>query len=178
MPGFTLAKRERATCRKNAEVVAGDVYSCLVGEEGSESCIYTCHARVESYAPCWPGGPVRSTRIAYCVAAPWSRRLVALALEKPLPALPLAEHEKPRTWGLELAGGLRCVKSTAKPPMFDGMPVRYGCEHDVVLLGMVMTRTEPWHAQEAYVHPYSTPYLTAGPIADVSVAWYGIPNSR
>jgi len=126
-PGFTITKHARATCPERSVLVSG--VACIVGEQ-------------RSYESCWPGGPERSTRVVYCMFMPWVRQVAALTLEHSLPVLSFAPKLL-RPWGVRLTGGLRCVLSTAKPEELNGMPVRYGCEHNVVLLGKVTTTTEP-----------------------------------
>jgi len=182
-PGFTIIKRARATCPQLSVLVPG--YSCVVGGESSELCIYTCHTEGGFYESCWPGGPERSARVVYCMFMPWLRHVAALTLEHPLRTISFRSKPAPKLrgdpWGVQLAGGLRCVKSSAKPEELNGIPARYSCEHNAVLVGKVMKKTEPWRAQEAYVNLHArTPQsdLTAGPVVDVSVAWYGVANAR
>ena len=145
-------------------------------EPGSEAIgrAYRCFAGNFLYDPCWAerGG----TPAVLCLAFPWSVTDIRLDLSAPLSAIPVAAGPAApaEPWGLELAGGQRCVLLQGAHSVFDGRVIDYYCSPRLSLLRGLLESGAIWRAASVIVVAGKQ---ALGPSEQIKTAWYGRPDS-
>ena len=163
--GLTVAGNVSGTCAFESLMTPGrpDAWDCL-GED------------TQVYDPCFenpfapPAEPGEAPGELACMTSPFGNEVVLLSLDAPLdrnkettPA-PAAEAWN-LPWGLELAGGERCLLLADIDVVLAGEAVHYDCADGGTILGVV-DRSQPL---------WTVMYLADGDmvttLADVAVAW-------
>ena len=146
-------------------------------EPGSEAIglAYRCFAGNSIYDPCW--AERAATPTVLCLPYPWAHGAVKLLVREPLGAIP-SQGRGPglsEPWGLELASGQRCVLAQGAHSMFAGRVIDYYCSARLWLLrGLTESRPE-WQASS--VVAAKSGKLARGPVEEITIAWFGIPDT-
>jgi hypothetical protein len=162
--GLTVAANASGVCGSESLMTPGrpDAWDCL-GEDN------------QVYDPCFenPFAPTSSADApgeVACMTSPFGTEVVLLALDAPLDrdkeVAPGTEAESWNLpWGLELAGGERCLLLANIEVVLAGEAVHYDCANGGAILGVV-DRSQPL---------WTVIYLADGEmvttLADVAVAW-------
>jgi hypothetical protein len=155
--GFrTTSTASHASCDPGSEAI-GQAYRCFAGN-------YV-------YDPCW--AVKATTPTVLCLPYPWSVTDVRLLVTAPLTAIP-NEGGAGLPWGVELAGGRRCVLLQGAHSLFDGHVVDYYCDPQLSLLGG-LTKTEPVWRASSVLEKGAKP--APGPTEQIAIAWFGRPDS-
>jgi hypothetical protein len=132
-PGYTLVAHERGACWTGSiSAQRPDAWRCMTGNEIHDPCF----------------APTAETRVVYCPQSGGSKRLIAIALTKPLPhgarnAAPTGASGPPTT--IVLRGGVTCGYITGATGVVAGMRINYGCSDGRELLGDPDRRSPVWH---------------------------------
>jgi len=148
-----------ATCETGSEAI-GQAYRCFAGNE--------------IYDPCWAEKAAMPTVL--CLPYPWSRSEVRLRVHGSLGAIPShggAGLGEP--WGVELAGGQRCVLAQGTHTEFAGRVIDYYCSAKLWLLRGLTESGLVWRADSVIVAKSGK--LTHGSAAEIRIAWYGRPDT-
>jgi hypothetical protein len=105
---------------------------------------WRCRAKHVIYDPCF----VKSTgsqKTVICPQSPWVGDSVQIVLNAPLVKSTFVPLDMSRTlpWGIELITGELCHAINAKE-MYDGMPIRYACTHQTILMGYLQRCNPVW----------------------------------
>jgi hypothetical protein len=126
------------TCFTSSSVVGRRaVYRCITGNLLRDPCYADAVAEAKRAGP-----------VVVCAAAPWTRTLVRITLETPLPGDPPVPVAG-RPWGLALADGSRCVFVTGASELVGGYRLNYTCSNGRVLFGLPRTSGATWTIREA-----------------------------
>jgi hypothetical protein len=142
-------------------------------EPGSEAIgqAYRCFAGHFLYDPCWAAKA--STPTVLCLAFPWSVTDIRLTVSAPLsPIPPVGPISEP--WGVELAGGQRCVVIQGAHSTFDGRVIDYYCNARLSLLRGLAKTGPVWRAASVIG---TSGHQAAGPVREIRIAWFGRPDS-
>jgi hypothetical protein len=155
--GYRVTSRAaRAQCSPGSEAV-GQAYRCFAGNT--------------VYDPCWAeraGSPT-----VLCVADPWLHTVAELRVRSPLGAVPAEGGGSPgEPWGVQLAGGQRCVLAQGAHGAFDGVAVDYYCAPGLSLLRGLDRGPATWTARSVID---KSGKFSAGPAERIAIAWYGSP---
>jgi hypothetical protein len=145
-------------------------------EPGSEAIgqAYRCFAGNAIYDPCW--AEKAATPAVVCLPYPWSRSEVILRLRASLGAVPgqggpgLGEP-----WGVELAGGQRCLLAQGAHTEFAGRVIDYYCSARLWLLRGLSERGPVWHASSVLASKSGN--QSRGPTEEIRIAWFGRPDT-
>jgi hypothetical protein len=124
---------------------AGECFttSSLIGRRG----VYRCITGNILRDPCYLD-PAAADPTVICVADPWRRTVVRIALRDPLPAdEPIGAAGRP--WALELASGARCVFVTGASQLAGGYRLNYVCDRDRFLFGLPRTSAATWRIRQS-----------------------------
>jgi hypothetical protein len=155
--GYRVTSRAaHAQCSQGSEAI-GQAYRCFAGNA--------------VYDPCWAekaGSPT-----VLCVADPWLRTAAELQVSSPLGPIPAEGGGGPgEPWGVQLAGGQRCVLAQGAHGSFDGTVVDYYCTPGLSLLRGLDRSAATWTARSVID---KSGKLSAGPTQKIAIAWYGSP---
>ncbi len=143
-------------------------------EPGSEAIgrAYRCFAGNAVYDPCWAEKAARPTVL--CLPEPWSASATRLSVTGQLGAIPAQPGGASEPWGVELAGGQRCILLQGAHGSFDGQVIDYYCGPQLSLLrGLI--RTGPlWRAHSV---ADKAGHQVGGPVQMVTIAWFGTADS-
>src|SRR3712207_2392195 len=162
--GLTVAANVSGICGSESLMTSGrpDAWDCL-GEDN------------QVYDPCFenpfaPQGDADAPGEVACMTSPFVDEVVLLALDAPLdrdkevvPGADAASGSLP--WGLELAGGERCLLLADIEVVLAGEAVHYECMDGGTILGDV-DRSQP-----LWTVIYLADGETATTLADVAIAW-------
>lgn len=161
---LTVRETLTGTCIGDSIAVSdrADAFHCL-GESS------------QVYDPCFenPFAPSDEPGDLACVPDPFSREVVLLTVEDPLPrekeAAPVQEQDPfapwDLPWALELANGDRCTLLGGTLYQLGGQIVYYSCEQNGAVLGVVD------HDQPLWTVNYLADGDVASSLVDVAVAW-------
>jgi hypothetical protein len=162
--GLTVTANVSGVCGSESLASPGrpDAWDCL-GED------------TQVYDPCFenPFAPASSDDApgeVACMTSPFIDEVVLLALDAPLDRdkeiAPGPEAESWNLpWGLELAGGERCVLRSNIDVVLAGEAVHYDCANGGVILGDVDREQPVWTVM------YLADGAMESTLADVAVAW-------
>ncbi|MGO8957059.1 MAG: hypothetical protein ACLQFR_06805 [Streptosporangiaceae bacterium] len=144
-------------------------------EPGSEAIgqAYRCFAGNSIYDPCW--AEKAATPTVLCLPYPWSRSEVRLRVRGQLGAIPsqggpgLGEP-----WGVELAGGERCLLAQGAHSEFGGRVIDYYCSTRLWLLRGLGEHGLVWRASSVLMSKSGK--LSRGPVEQIRIAWFGRPD--
>jgi hypothetical protein len=141
-------------------------------EPGSEAIgqAYRCIAGNFLYDPCW--AERAGTPTVLCLAVPWSVTDVRLDVSAPLGAIPAAPAPS-EPWGVELAGGQRCVLLQGAHSVFDGRVIDYYCNSRLSLLRGLTRTGAVWRAASV---TETAGQQALGPPEQIRIAWFGSPD--
>ena len=144
-------------------------------EPGSEAIgqAYRCVAGNRLYDPCWAARQSRPAVV--CLAVPWSKTVTRLELTGSLPALPPQGTGKGEPWGVQLAGGQRCDLLQGAHSTFGGRVIDYECNPELLLLRGLDQAGSRWRARSVVSRAGGA--LSAGPAEEITIAWYGSPDT-
>ena len=159
---LTVSSNERGTCTADSIATPDrpDAFDCIAESN-------------QIYDPCFenPFAPFDEPGELACVADPFGREAVVIAVDDPLPR----EKEAPPDqdviqpwelpWALELANGDRCTLLRGTLYVLAGETVYYGCEQNGAILGEVDRGQPVWTVQ------YLADGAVASGLVDVTVAW-------
>jgi hypothetical protein len=148
--GYRVAHRARAACQPGSEAVPG-AYRCF----GNDNLIRD---------PCWRA----SAHVAFCLAAPWQRRVTRLRVHGGFGA-PLGGRAS-LPWGVRLRDGERCVLMQGASDVIRGKRVNYGCSRTSFLIGRPDRGHAAWRIQRARLRAGR---FVAGARATIATAYYG-----
>jgi hypothetical protein len=146
-----------ATCEPGSEAI-GQAYRCFAGNE--------------VYDPCWAERTSRPTVL--CVGEPWAATGTQLSVTGTLGALPAAGSGAAPPWGVELAGGQRCVLLQGAHGEFDGLVIDYYCTPRLSLLRGLIKAGPLWRARSVVVQSGRS---SSGPVEVITTAWFGTPGT-
>ena len=159
--GFRVAlTAASATCEPGSEAI-GRAYRCFAGNA--------------IYDPCWAEKAAAPTVL--CLPYPWARGDVKLLVREPLGPMPSQGGSTGvrEPWGLELAGGQRCVLAQGAHSLFAGRVIDYYCGTRLWLLrGLTESRPE-WRASSVLASKSGK--LARGPVEEITIAWFGLPDT-
>lgn len=126
---------------------------------------WRCMANGQVYDPCFVR-KFSDNREALCVASPWAADGIMLQVSTPLDnshhvSLDLSTAYP---WAVELATGEHC-EAIDKGEQFDGLPVRYRCDNQAILMGHLQRCKAPWSILQR--HSQGTVET-----AEVKTAWF------
>ena len=103
-----------------------------------------CIADGKDYDPCFVKR-FGSQLEALCLESPWSTRGVQITVVKPLDNHLHETLDMSQTlpWAIELADGEKCL-AIESMESHDGLPVRYRCDTNTVLIGHIQRCTSAW----------------------------------
>jgi hypothetical protein len=154
--GFrTTSRAPRAQCEPGSEAI-GQAYRCAAGNA--------------LYDPCWP--EKAAVPAVLCLADPWSRTDAELTVSAGLAAVPAAAAPAGEPWGLQVAGGQRCVLLQGAHSEFGGQVLDYSCGPALYLLRGLNRSGPTWTARSVID---KSGHMLAGPEEKIAVAWYGRP---
>jgi hypothetical protein len=126
------------TCFTSSSVIGRrGVYRCITGDRLRDPCYADAVMTARRAAP-----------VVVCAATPWTATLVRITLTAALPRDPPVRVAG-RPWGLELAGGARCVFVTGASQLVRGYRLNYVCPNGRFLYGSARTATATWRIREA-----------------------------
>lgn len=110
------------------------------------------------YDPCFDrsAGLGWDTSIIVCPVDPFSKRVVLIVLDKPIP-LEYGNHGKPLPWALLISNGARCYSVTGATGVVAGMRISYACNTKGSVLGDVDRSTQLWRVFYS-PNPYGSHY--------------------
>ena len=155
-PGYEVGETHYGgMCEPGSDVMAG---------------VYRCFAGNGVYDPCWAETNIR----VGCLPTPWSYRIVRINVNSALEVSPPGPFY---VWGVQLAGGQRCVAAQGAHDFFHKHIVNFACGHSyqLVLLDKPDRRRSLWTIRTAIYHRQGNHYSYAG-IAKITTAWYGLPS--
>jgi hypothetical protein len=159
--GFRVASTAAgATCEPGSEAI-GQAYRCFAGNA--------------IYDPCWAENAATPTVL--CLPYPWARGDIKLLLREPLSPIP-SHAGGPglgEPWGLELAGGQRCVLAQGAHSVFAGRVIDYYCSTKLWLLRGLTEDRPQWQAGS--VIAANSGKLARGPVEEIMIAWFGRPDT-
>jgi hypothetical protein len=167
-PGYAVSKRlTSGQCMGPSVFVTGVAYDCGVGTSG--------------YRQCWPIGVSKSGQTfgeVFCLRNPWEDSGVEIRLQERMTAKPPpgGPSEERLVWGVQLAGGQRCVRLEHMPGVFRGATIDFACTGtNLYLLAAPDDAQAAWTIGEAVDHPekQGPASLSAGPLGRIATAWYG-----
>ena len=125
---------------------------------------WRCIADGESYDPCFVQR-FGSHSKAICLNSPWSTRGVEVMVATPLDNRQHEALDMSQTypWAIELSSGEKC-QSIESTESFDGLPVRYSCDRNTVLIGHVQRCNSRWKILQ-----HSTGGITT---VEIAKAWF------
>jgi hypothetical protein len=135
--GLHAVDRDGTCFTSSAVVGRRDVYRCITGNLLRDPCYRDAAASARRSAP-----------VVVCAAAPWNPTLVRITLGTPLPGDPTVPVAG-RPWGLELAGGARCVFVSGASELVRGYRLNYVCRDGRVLYGLPRRSSPAWRIREA-----------------------------
>jgi len=156
-PGFKVTQRfAHGMCEPGSDVLPG-AYRCFAGNFVID--------------PCWPDKATASPGV-YCPTAPWSHDVAHISLSQRLTASPGGPQG---VWGLQLAGGQRCIAAQGAHDSFDNgrYTVNFFCPGSLVLLNQADRSGATWTILEA---TGSGNGYTLGSAASIAIAWLGVPS--
>jgi hypothetical protein len=146
-------------------------------EAGSEAIglAYRCFAGNAIYDPCWAEKATRPAVL--CLPYPWARTDVRLLVRGPLGAIPnqVGGNGPAEPWGVELAGGQRCVLTQGAHRVYAGRVLDYYCSPKLWLLRGLADGRPHWQANS--VISSKAGKLRPGPTEEITVAWFGRPDT-
>lgn len=145
--------------------------SCSAGSEAIGQA-YRCFAGNYVYDPCWAEKAAAPTVL--CVADPWLHTVAELRVSSalgPIPSEGGAGAGEP--WGVQLAGGQRCVLAQGAHSAFDGTVIDYYCTQKLSLLRGLRLGSPMWTARSVID---TSGKLSSGPTEKIEIAWYGSPT--
>ena len=152
LPQFQRARSASGTCWTGSLADnRSDAWRCMVG--------------YGIYDPCFASPDGRNGLL--CIPAPWSRSLLHLRLQKPLPSS-FANHGRPPQglpWAVELSTGGRCTMLTGPTPAVAGRRLSYACSNGDAY-GGVSRRGGRWSVL------FAKPHSSALTRVRIAVAWY------
>jgi hypothetical protein len=155
--GYRITKTaSHAGCEPGSEAI-GQAYRCVAGNF--------------LYDPCW--AERADTPTVLCLPFPWSVTVIRLDVDAPLTAIPAATGTS-EPWGLELAGGQRCVLLQGAHSLFGDRVIDYYCNSRLSLLRGLTRGAAVWSA--ASVTDIAGKQAR-GPAEKIKIAWYGSPDS-
>jgi len=105
---------------------------------------WRCVAEGVIFDPCFvaPYGPHTQ---AVCAESPWSTQGIEIRVSHPLDNKTHQTLDMSRTfpWAMELSNGQKC-QAFESEKQIDGLPVRYRCDKDRVLIGHVQRCNSEW----------------------------------
>jgi hypothetical protein len=156
LAGYRVTSRAaHAQCSSGSEAI-GQAYRCFAGNA--------------VYDPCW--GEKAASPTVLCVADPWLHTAAELQVSSPLGSIPAEGGGPGEPWGVQLAGGQRCVLAQGAHSVFDGKVVSYYCTPGLSLLRGLDRGSVTWTARSVIE---KSGKLSAGPTEKIAIAWYGSP---
>ena len=154
--GFRVASTAaNATCEPGSEAI-GEAYRCFAGNA--------------IYDPCWAEKAAAPTVL--CLPYPWSRSEVSLRVRGSLGAIPSQGHPGlAEPWGVELAGGRRCLLAQGAHTEFAGHVIDYYCNGRLWLLRGLTENGQVWRAGSVITSKSGK--LARGPTEEIRIAWFG-----
>jgi hypothetical protein len=156
--GYRVTKTSAGVCEPSSQFVAGEVYSCSVGEEIDD--------------PCWPA---IGSHAVYCIEHPWLHNVGEVTVSKRL--VYHGEPEHAVLWGLGLVSGLRCEAHRGAGERSRGLVVSYKCGSTVGLLGVPVRASRLWRIRVVEYRAQTRSYALKGE-EGISLAWYGASNGE
>ncbi|TAL63416.1 MAG: hypothetical protein EPN84_05040 [Legionella sp.] len=110
---------------------------------------WRCEADGTIYDPCFVRAGALYVKDLVCPQSPWTGDSVQIKVESPLNNQNHKTLDMSRAfpWAIELANGERCQAVDADK-VFDGMPVRYQCAENNVLIGYLQRCKTEWSMLE------------------------------
>jgi hypothetical protein len=159
-PGLSVFLDVRGKCEPGSDSVPGPTYRCFAANSILD--------------PCWADRAHAGSVL--CMEQPWSHSVVQLDTGGHLPSdIQPVPRSLSYPWGVELAGGEKCVAAQGAHDQYRGRVVDYSCDgriHRVLLRGMHQSH-EPWSFDSAI---WTGEHYLPGPKETVKIAWYGGPS--
>lgn len=134
-PQAMVNQTMQGQCNKQSDLILReDAWRCLAGGKVFDPCFVKSHASVSE---------------VICPQSPWTGNSVVITVQTPLNN---AEHlaldmSTAYPWALELANGEQCQAVEANQE-YDGMPIRYRCASNHVLVGHLQRCKPVWSILE------------------------------
>jgi hypothetical protein len=148
----TTSTASNASCSPGSEAI-GQAYRCFTGNF--------------VYDPCW--AEKAATPTVLCLAYPWSVANARLSVSAPLSPIP-NQGAAGLPWGVELAGGQRCVLLQGAHSVFNGRVIDYYCGPGLSLLRGLDESGRAWRADSV---TQKSGKLATGPTEEIRIAWFG-----
>ncbi len=157
--GYTVVhSRHGASCEAGSDVISG-VYRCFSGNSILD--------------PCWAETVPAAPSQVLCLLEPWSHDVTRLYLSS---ALEVSPPGPLYVWGVQLAGGQRCLAAQGTHDLVHGEVVNYYCGPGFshVLVGEPNRSHAVWRIREAHLGRSGG---TLGSFVTIATAWYGLPSA-
>ena len=129
---------------------------------------YRCFAGKTVLDPCWV---TSSKKYVDCLAQPWAYDVVQLKVSKGYSNYGGVQAKADLPWGVQLAGGTRCLRIQGTPAFIDGQVQTYRCPRTrYVLTGNQYKSTKVWKIREAKKVAHG--YKEIGKVR-IATAWFG-----
>lgn len=119
------------TCRQlSIEDNRSDAWQCESTDQSKKRVFDPCFIKIEN-----------NKKTALCATSPWKNDAVSITLDKAWqPNMRESDEERldmsaDDPWAIELANGVRCLKTTTTTKTINGQLVKYTCDNQGVLLG-------------------------------------------
>jgi hypothetical protein len=154
-PKLKVSKEVEGICWSNSSV------------NSSRPNTWRCHSDNTVYDPCFIN-PIHNQYSVVCLESPWSKNVVKLKLKSPLPSTKADTFvgSKSQPWAIELSNGRLCTMISGPTSAVSGMPIKYQCNSNAVVLGDIDRSNHKWVVfylgnDDLYMHQIP-----------ISLAWY------
>jgi hypothetical protein len=155
-PGYYVGfHRDGVSCQDSSDVLSG---------------AYRCGGSLGIFDPCWADATTTLPAVS-CLFAPWSREVFRLVLTAPLAPSAVGPVY---VWGMQLAGGQRCLAYQGTRSFFDRRPIDYYCGDSLELIGRPDASRPAWRIRELFTDTHGRPRY--GPTVTIAIAWFGLPS--